>query len=564
MAHANQLRRALITGTGQLACWGSAVPGLARCTLRRVNDPRKRLEDLVDRLGLRPPADPAVDAEVAAWIASPGLDDGVADETAVPYVTIDNVGSRDLDQALHVASDGDGFVLRYALADASYYARPGTALWRRALAMGSSYYLPGFAIPMLPEALSEGIVSLNPGVLRRAMVFTLRVDAAGRCFGTAVRRARIESRAKLSYEGVQRWFDAGCSGDPRCDAPEVRASLEAFAALGRLRIEEAAERGVFPLQRDEADVDLDPADPRRLRAVTRDRNDVERWNEQVSLLCNIEGAKLLHSLGRDDEDVQAVFRVHLPPLGDRLAELEEILGALVERRGLGDRWRWRRGRDDLAAWMDGISAGGGDARLAQAVQRQVRYTYRASSFQARSGPHHALGVDGYARMSAPMREAVGVFSHKELLEALKLVVPRPRAEDLATREAVIATANEARRRQSEVDKAVDLMVLDQLLGDDLRVEPAQRPWRRGTVVGVRPSRVHVALDGCAVDLKVYTPDLDHTYATAYREDRQVAMLPAESGGGAPTFVMGDLVEAQAQRWDAGRARFVIHLRPAID
>jgi ribonuclease R len=525
-----------------------------------VNNPRARLEALVDRLGLRPPPDPSVDAEVAACIASPGLDDDVADETAVAYVTIDNEGSRDLDQALHVAPDGDGYLLRYALADASYYARPGTALWRRALAMGSSYYLPGFAIPMLPEALSEGIVSLNPAVLRRALVFTLRVDGDGRCTEATVRRARIRSRAKLSYEGVQRWFDAGCEGDPRCDAPEVRASLLAFAGLGALRIAEAAARGVLALQRYEADVDLDPANPRRLRAITRDRNDVERWNEQVSLLCNMEGAKLLQSLGRDDADVQAVYRVHLPPLGDRLAELEGILGALAERRALPDRWRWRRGRDDLAAWLGGLPRGAETERVAQAVQRQVRYTYRASAFQARSGPHHALGVDGYARMSAPMREAVGVFSHKELLEALKLVAPRPRAEDLATREAVIAAANEARRRQGEVDKAVDLMVLEQLLGDDLAVEASRRPWRAGTVVGVRPTRVYVALDGCAVDLKVYAVDLEREYGAAYRDHRQVAMLP-ETAGDAPAFVMGDGVEAQAAAWDTPRARFVIRLRP---
>nr|MBK7069949.1 hypothetical protein [Deltaproteobacteria bacterium] len=92
---------------------------------------------------------------------------------------------------------------------------------------------------------------------------------------------------------MQRWFDAGCSGDPRCDAPEVSESLLAFAALGTLRIAEAASRGVLPLQRYEAEVDLDPNDPRRLLAVARDRNDVERWNEQVSLLCNMEGAKML-------------------------------------------------------------------------------------------------------------------------------------------------------------------------------------------------------------------------------------------------------------------------------
>lgn len=525
-----------------------------------MSDLSQRLRTLVDRLGLRLPPDPDVDAEVATWVASPGFDDGVPDESGTPYVTIDNEDSRDLDQALHVGREGEGFVLRYALADASYYARPGTALWRRALAMGSSYYLPGFSIPMLPEALSEGLVSLLPDVPRRALVFVVTADASGRCVGAAAHRALIRSRAKLTYKGVQRWFDAGCSGDPRCDDPEVMTSLRTFAELGARRIEEAASRGVLNLERYEASVDVDPGDPKRLLAVTRGRNDVERWNEQISLLCNIEGAKMLQAIGRTNDDVQAVFRVHLPPLVDRLDELEGIVGALVEHRGLDPRWRWRRG-DDLAGWLSSLPRDTATDRLSQAVQRQVRYTYRASEFQARSGPHHALGVDGYARMTAPMREAVGVFSHKELLEGLGSVTPRPREEDLATREAVIASANEARRRQAEVDKAVDLMVLDQLLGDDLAVEAERRPWRVGTVVGVRPTRVYVALDGCAVDLKVYSVDIEHAYGTAYRADRRVAMLPVARDGGAPAFVMGDTVEAQAAAWDASRGRFVIRLRP---
>lgn len=525
-----------------------------------MQDLRARLEALVDRLGLRPPPDPEVDAEVAACVASPGLDDALRDEAEVPFVTIDNEGSRDLDQALHVARDGDAFVLRYALADASYFVRPGTALWRRALAMGSSYYLPGYAIPMLPPALSEGIVSLNPDGPRRAVVFKLRVEADGRCVAREVYRARVASRAKLSYAGVQRWFDAGCVGDPRCDAPEVKASLLALRALGHARLNEAEARGVMSLQRYEAEVDLDPDDPRRLLAVTRDRNDVERWNEQVSLLCNIEGAALLHAMGVADDEVQPVFRVHLPPIDDRLAELETILGALAERRHLGAGWSWRAAHDDLAAWVSSLAARGATQRLTQAVQRQVRYTYRASEFQARSGPHHALGVDGYARMSAPMREVVGVFSHKELLEGLGLVAPQPRDEDLAAREAVIASANEARRRQAEVDKAVDLMVLDQLLGDDLARDADARPWRVGTVVGVRATRVYVALDGCAVDLKVYVEDIESLYGARYRDDRRTALVP--DAHDAPAFVMGDAVEARVVAWDDRRARFVMALRPA--
>lgn len=506
---------------------------------------------------LRPADDPAVDAEVAALVASPGFDDRTEDETHRPYVTIDNEDSRDLDQALAVERDGDDVVVHYALADAAYYVRPGTALWARAQAMGSSFYFPGFSVPMLPAALSEGLVSLNPGVLRRALVFEMRVDPRGVCVATAVRRTRIRSRAKLSYAGVQRWFDGDRSDDRLAD-PAIAASLRAFAEVGRRRLAEAEARDVVPLQRLEAEVWRDPADPERLVAEPRARFDVEQWNEQVSLLTNMEGARMLRELGREGPGTtQPVYRVHLPPLSRRLDELEERLSALVAERGLDDVWRWQR--EPLADYLDRIAHAPCDGpdreRLLQAIHRQVRYTYRSSEFQARSGPHHALGVDGYSRMSSPMREIVGIFSHKELLEGLGLEPAAPADADVTLRAAVIDAANRSKSEQRAVEKAVDLMVLDQLLHADLDASPPR--WRRGTIVGVRATRLYVSLDDCAVDLKVYTDDLAAAHEASFDERDGVALV-----GDGTRFVVGDAVEARACRWDEGRRRFVIGLRHA--
>src|SRR5262245_54480935 len=111
-------------------------------------------ESLADAAGLPRDFPPAVEAEVDAYLAAPGLDDpALADRGAIPFVTIDGPGTRDLDQAVHVEAAGAGFRLRYAIADASYYVRPGTALFDEALRRGASFYLPGMSVPMLPRAL---------------------------------------------------------------------------------------------------------------------------------------------------------------------------------------------------------------------------------------------------------------------------------------------------------------------------------------------------------------------------------------------------------------------------
>ena len=117
---------------------------------------------------LDPVFPPAVESEVEELLKDPGISDPeLVDLTALPFVTIDGPGTRDLDQAVHIAKDGDGWMVRYALADPSWCVRPGTALFDEALRRGATYYLPGLAIPMLPRALSEGIVSLNQRADRR-------------------------------------------------------------------------------------------------------------------------------------------------------------------------------------------------------------------------------------------------------------------------------------------------------------------------------------------------------------------------------------------------------------
>ena len=123
--------------------------------------------------GVDPSFPQAVQDEVQKITLSPEISDSaLPDLSAIPFITIDNADSRDLDQAMHISSANHQFVLRYALADAAHFVRSGTALFQEALRRGASYYVPGFAVPMLPRVLSEDLISLNEGVLRRCLLYT--------------------------------------------------------------------------------------------------------------------------------------------------------------------------------------------------------------------------------------------------------------------------------------------------------------------------------------------------------------------------------------------------------
>ncbi|MEO1270631.1 MAG: RNB domain-containing ribonuclease, partial [Myxococcota bacterium] len=378
--------------------------------LAQPDTARSALYDLLEEHGVRVLFPAAVLAETEALVESPGLDDPeLLDWTALPFVTIDNDNSRDLDQALYLVRHDGGYRFCYALADAAYYVRPGTALFEEALARGSSYYLPGMSVPMLPRALSEGLVSLNAEQHRRALVFEALLGPLGETLQARFVRARIRSRRKLTYKGVQAFHDAGCAGP--LAHQEFTDSLVLMGELGELLMARADERNVIRFDRTSAHITL-ADDGNRFLPVLERRNRVERWNEQLSLLCNMEGSRLLSV--PEEPHVQPIFKVHPRPSASQLQTLQERLDALVEVLGLESRlWSWD-GAEPLADYIARLPRSPQTARLRAAVERQAMLLGSASSFSLEKGPHFGLAADEYGRFSSPMREIVGIFTHKEL------------------------------------------------------------------------------------------------------------------------------------------------------
>ncbi len=506
-------------------------------------------------LALNPAHPDACYREALALIDEPGLDDPELHNLRdLPFVTIDNADSRDLDQALYLQRTPQGSRVVYALADAAYYIRPGSALFREALRRGVTYYAPGMAAPMLPVALSEGLVSLNPDVDRRALVFDISLDSEANTCSAAVYQARIRSRAKLSYDGVQQWLDQHNQGVAHAwDSEDFVQSLVLLQEVGERRIALARERNVVEHNRREAQMGLDAENAQKFSLRMRDRNDVERYNEQISLLCNMVGAQMMLRQQKLSEEMQAVFRVHLPPIEERLRRLHYALEGICDTHDLQGVWRWD-GEQILADYLDALPKSGDRERLRHAIERQIMLINHASEFSAEPGPHHALGVDGYARFSSPMREIAGVFSHKELLEAQGQLAPQAVDQDEHLREQVIAAANNAKKIQRRLEKDFQLRIIEQYLHDDLRLELALRPVREATVMGMRGSRIYLAVDGFAIDLKIYAPDLEQHFGCKYSVGETAALADDPR---APQLRIGDAVKVRTGRWDAGRSRFVL-------
>ncbi|MEU4448134.1 RNB domain-containing ribonuclease [Actinosynnema sp. NPDC050801] len=223
-------------------------------------------------------------AALAEAQAAVSRDVGLADRedaTALPFVTIDPPGAKDLDQALLVQRVGSGFRVHYAIADLGVFVEPGGALDAEVRKRGQTLYLPDGNVPLHPPVLSEGAASLLPGQTRPSVLWTFECGPDGEPVEVRVRRAVVRSTAQFDYEGVQAQFDAGTP----------HPSIEALPDFGRLRRERAAERGAVELQLPEQEIV--PNGDGDWKLAVRPRVDVDAWNAEISLLTGMSAAKVM-------------------------------------------------------------------------------------------------------------------------------------------------------------------------------------------------------------------------------------------------------------------------------
>ena len=222
------------------------------------------------------PAEVLVEAEAAAH--APRLPN--ADETAIPFVTLDPASSMDLDQAFHIERRGDGYRVRYAIADVAAFVRPGGPLDVEAHQRGETLYAPDENARLYPPVLSEGAASLLPDQTRPAVVWTMDVDETGEGVDVNVRHALVRSRAKLDYVSAQQALDGGTADE----------QLRLLREVGLLRQQREIRRGGVSLAIPEQVITQDDD---QYWLQFRAPLPVEGWNAQMSLMTGMAAADLM-------------------------------------------------------------------------------------------------------------------------------------------------------------------------------------------------------------------------------------------------------------------------------
>ena len=394
---------------------------------------------------------PDVLAEAARLADRPPLPE--LDATDVPLVTLDPVGSRDLDQAVHLAARGTGFRVTYAIADVGAFVASGSALDREARRRGQTLYSPDRRTPLHPPELSEGAASLLPDGVRPAAVWTIDLDADGEPVEVQVRRARVRSRAQLDYPAMQARSDAGTLPEPLALLPRI----------GLLLQERAAERGAIELGTPDQEVRATPDGSWTL--AFRGDLPVEAWNAQISLLTGRCAAALMLDGGI------GVLRTLPPPRPEDVERLRRLAPPLG------------------VVWPDGATPGAA-AFLDEAgiLLRGAAYTPFDGTPPDQPG-HGGVGAP-YAHVTAPLRRLVDRFGTEVCLALAAGTEPAPELRAALPELPALMAASD--RRTREVERAVlDATEAWLLRGREREVFSA-------VVVDAEDGRGTVVLDGHAV------------------------------------------------------------------
>jgi ribonuclease R len=347
------------------------------------------------------------EAELAALL--PLSDEKREDLRHLPIVAIDPSDARDHDDAIWAEPDGEGgFRAVVAIADVSFYVRPGGKLDREARKRGNSVYFPDRVVPMLPEVLSADVCSLKAGADRAAMVCHMTIDADGHITDWRFTRAIVRIAEVIAYEEAQRRIDES-------EAGENLANLwSAWRALEKAR----DKRDPLALELPERRVVLDEQG-RIAQVALRERLDAHRVVEDFMIAANVAAAKALES-----KVAPVVYRLHEPPNREKLVALKDYLSTFDKKLALGQvitPGLFNRLIKDIADEAE-------KALIMEAVLRSQTQAY----YGPRNLGHFGLALGSYAHFTSPIRRYADLLVHRALVDAFHLEQPAPKGDLPAT------------------------------------------------------------------------------------------------------------------------------------
>ncbi len=408
---------------------------------------------------------------------------GRVDLRDLALVTIDGEDARDFDDAVYAEKrSGGGYRVVVAIADVSHYVRLEQPLDNEAQERGTSVYFPHFVLPMLPEALSNGLCSLNPHVDRLCMVCDLKLSRAGRVTGFEFYPSVMHSKARLTYDQVGKYLEGDSQAIP--EDREIRKSINILFQLYQTLKGLRAERHAMEFETVETYMTFDELGGIK-EILPRTRNDAHKLIEECMLLANVAAAE--YAL---EHDIPMLYRVHEAPEFSRIQKVRDFVKLL----NLGIPFPEQPTQADyqkvIEATKDRIDAASIHAVLLRSMMQAF--------YSAKNAGHYGLAYEAYTHFTSPIRRYPDLLLHRAIkahLDNKKPVLSGAALDDAGEH------FSQTERRADEASRSVTTWLkchyMQQHLGDEFV----------GTISAVAEFGLFVTLKDLYVDGMIHISQL---------------------------------------------------------
>ncbi len=374
-----------------------------------------------------------------------------------PFVTIDGADARDFDDAIYAETTGNNYRIWISIADVAAYVKPNSRVDTEALKRGTSTYLPGRAIPMLPPALSNGLCSLKAGVNRKTVTCEILVDSSGEVLDTEIYESINRIHKRLTYDQVDDYFrDGSIRGK---NNSQLEALLTICRDIAEILEKRRRKRGAVDFQMPETIFAFDPDN--RVSGIGKSyQTKAMRVIEQFMLEANEAVARFC-----DKGAIPIMWRNHPPPLPEKVNDLKRLFwNSGLKISGLREGADFNRALRKCRHHPD-----------RDLLEHSTLRTMSLAGYQIRREGHFGLAATHYCHFTSPIRRYPDLIVHRGVKAKLKgyrgSKVLERMALDLSARE---RQATKAERMAVKFNKMV---FIGDRIGDIIQVKVSGLHWK---------------------------------------------------------------------------------------
>ena len=320
--------------------------------------------------------------------------------------TIDGEDAKDLDDAVRVAKLSNGnYLLEVHIADVSHYVLENSLLDREALLRGTSIYMLGRVIPMLPRELSNGLCSLNEGEDRLTLSCEMEIDSKGNVVSSNVYKGVINVKRRMSYTNVQKILD-GSDKNVLVQYKDYIEDFKLMEELAKILKQRRMKEGYLDLNIPESKIELD-IDGKVTNVSKYETTFANEIIEQFMLTANETIAEKFYWL-----DTPFIYRVHEEPDIDKVKELNKFLFNLGLKIKTKDDHVYSK---EFAKILEEIKGTNEEKVISTLLLR----TLKVARYEAENRGHFGIASKYYCHFTSPIRRYPDLFIHRVISKYLE-------------------------------------------------------------------------------------------------------------------------------------------------